>query len=268
MSRSRPHGMCVLVAGLLLGLASPIEAQDPVPYQVVSVENTSYKAMGDRDLSDFSPGEVAQLPTNRRLKVGVVVPDSVRQNQVRPTVDAIIAELTSRRPEVDEIGLLLYSDSSLVDGAYDVARATWSTGGELGSITPQVARENLRTEYETSVQIRENLETYLAERGREEQRSGLTESKRREIFRALVRAEDRAQAEADQRYPTNTNCVPVSEAKRNVRRNAALADSLRKVYLRQVRQGYGITESLADSITAEAMSERWATPEMPPVECP
>lgn len=256
---------CVFVA--VVSLPSQTQAQ-AVPYEVVRVEDTSHKAMGGKSLSDFTSAELARLPTDKRLQVRVVVPDTIQRNQVRPVVEAILVDLRRERPDVDEIGLLVYSDSALVDGAYDVARATWSTNGELGGITPRIARENVRDGYETNVQIKKDLESYLAQRARQERKGGLSESERREIFRALVRSEDRARIEAERRYPTNTNCVSYEQVQENMDRNLAVEDSLREAYEREVREEYGITESVADSISVEGLSESWRMPEMSMPECP
>lgn len=255
----------------LLGIGiTAVTAQTPqsVDFEVISIEDIGSKAMGDRSLSDFTVSELARLPKNKALRVNAVVSNTIQREQVEPTVRTIITRVTSDRPDADEIALFLYSDRELVNGAFDVAAAEWSTDGQTGGITPEIARSNDRSRYDTSIRVKPNLESFLAQRGREEERGGLSEDRRREIWTALIRAEDRAYQEAERRYPTNANCVSVSQAQANLDRNMAMSDSLVDVFTEQVLEEYGIAEEVEDSITVEGMEEQWPMPEIDGPECP
>lgn len=221
----------------------------PVPYQVVSTE------------------DIGGLAWSKRLDVRVLVPDSIKRQQVEPTVKTVLDQVRSGDPDVDEINLLVYSHRELIDGAYDVARAVWAPGGEFGNISPEAARSNERDGYETKIQVKDNLEEYLAQRGQKETKGGLTEEERRKIFRELVKAEDRATRKANQKYPIDMNCVSPEQAKANVEPNGEMATRLTEKFTREVREKYGISEETADEITAEAFQENWPMPEMPPSSC-
>lgn len=268
MHTNRPATL-LCAAALTIGIATPGESQSATSYEVVAYEDISRKAMGNRTLSDFSLSELRDLPTNKRVRVNAVVPDLTREAQVRPTVEAIVDELTTADPDVDEIALLLYSsyEQEEAGGAYDVARATWSTNGDLGGITPEIASSNRRTEYSISVKVASDLEAYLQAKRSETPRQGLSEAKRKEIFRALVKAEDRATSEAQRHYPVM--CVGVAEVRANQERHTELRDSLDAVYTDSIKERYGISEATVDSIDTEALRERWPLPEQAPVPgCP
>lgn len=122
-------------------------------YEIIKVENQSNKAMGSRLLSSFTTQEIANLPTNKKMVYRIVVPPTIKESQVRPTVEKIISDITTKDNDIDEIGLFLYSDRKLINGAYDVARATWAPGGKLGNVTPEIAINNDRSSYQINVQI-------------------------------------------------------------------------------------------------------------------
>lgn len=83
-----------------------------------------------------------------------------------------------------------------------------------------------------------------------EEKFGFSEAKRKEIFRELVRAEDRALADAEDKYPDDFD------------QQTDYQRELEEKYTRQVREEYGITEAIADSITTEAIYEKeWPMPE-------
>jgi len=94
----------------------------------------------------------------------------------------------------------------------------------------------------------------LRQRAKDETKLGLTEAQRRDLFKEIVAAEDRAQAEADRLYPTDiSNPNWESNLKTNIDTYNMLADQ----YRAEVRQRYGITEEEQSQITVEGLTEGW-----------
>ncbi|MFH0834072.1 MAG: hypothetical protein V2A63_01635 [Patescibacteria group bacterium] len=222
---------------------------DPVDFQIVSTDDYSIKAVGDKSLSDFSSQEIADLPTNKRMSYRILVSPEIKENQVEPTINEIISEIISQDDETDEISLLLYSDENLVDGAYDVAMATWALQGKWGNTTPEIAEKNDRSNYRTSIQIKENLEEYLAQRGKSEDKFGFSEAERRQIFDELLAAEHRGMEEAETIYPL----AVAGNFEKNIDKERELMDK----YKLEIREKYGISEDIEASITLEAVEEGW-----------
>ena len=107
------------------------------------------------------------------------------------------------------------------------------TMGALGNVTPEIALENNRDSYQTTIHVRDNLEEYLEKRSESEEAFGLTEAKRREIFKEIVTAEDRAQAEADRQYPISGSAVvnlTRSQLKTQMSRNIEIERQLGEQY--------------------------------------
>lgn len=234
----------------------------PVAYEIVESEDQSRKAITKR-LSSYTYQELVKLPIDKRMEYRVVVSPTIKENQVRPTIEKIIADITSKDNDIDEISLFLYSDKELANGVYDVARATWAPGGRLGNITPEIARSNDRTDYKITIQIVRNLEQYLQQRAKSEQKFGFTEAKRRRIFKEIVAVEDKAQAEADRKYPISGRTVwglSKSELRSQIDKNIDLMRHLEKQYKKELSKKYGLIQEQLKKISLEGVVEMWPMP--------
>lgn len=231
-------------------------------YEIVESEDQSHKALV-RKLSDYTYQELANLPVDKKMLYRVVVSSRIKENQVRPIVEKIIADITTKDSDIDEITLFLYSDKELVDGMYDVATATWAPYGSLGNVTPEIARSNNRTSYKISIRMKEKLEEYLQKRSKSEEKFGLTEVKRRRIYKEIVDAEDRAQAEADRQYPISgrtTWDLSRSELRSRIDKNIELMRHLEEEYKNDLMKKYSLTREQLKEITFEGFEENWPMP--------
>ena len=208
---------------------APSQRASAVRYEIAQTEDVSYASV-------------------ERKVYRVVVSPQIRENQVRPTVEAILNQVRQENPDTDEIGLFLYSDRDAIGGAYDVARADWAPGGKWGSTTPEIARSNDRTGYSISLVIQPDLEAYLAERSRSEVKDGLTEAQRRSIYKEIVAAADRAMAEAERLYPDPDD----------VFRQIDACHELEERYKAEVRDKWGITEEVQTRIVIEGVAMHWS----------
>lgn len=96
-----------------------------------------------------------------------------------------------------------------------------------------------------------------------EVKHGLSESKRIEIFRALVRAEDRADADAQRTYPLPDPLKPgysQDKATAQVMKQAEAIGKLTEKYRAEVIKRYRITEEQLTKITVEALEKNWPMP--------
>jgi hypothetical protein len=237
---------------------------DPLYYEVIAAEDQSRKALVKR-LSDYTYQELASLPIDKKVLYRVVVSPQIKENQVRPVVEKIIADITAEDSDIDELTVFLFSDRELANGPYDVGAATWAPHGALGNVTPEIARNNNRDSYRTSIQVKENLEEYLQKRSRAEERLGLTEGKRRQIFKEIVAAEDKAQAEADRRYPVSGSItwnMTKSQLLSQMDRNTQLMRALEEKYKNDLTRKYGLTREQLKEITHEGIAENWPMPAM------
>jgi len=219
-------------------------------YEIIEKEDVSIKAVTGR-LSSQSTTQLRNLPMNKRVRVKAVVDKNITREQVRPTVEKIIKDITLRDADIDEISLLIYSDKELIDDVYDIAISTWAPKGEWGNVTPKIAKDNIRSDYRTDIDIREGFEKVIAQRSKDEKRFGFTEQERRQIYKELVKAETKANEEANRLFPKNSV--------QNASKNADKYFELIEEYKKQVMKKWGITEEQESKITVEAWTENWPT---------
>lgn len=218
----------------------------PVDYEIASTKDLSSPVPGD--LSQYSSQD--EIPQNRKIQYFVVVGDPIERNEVKPTVEAVIQHIIMMDEEVDEVILELCSNEGAASsGSHDIARAVWAPEGELGNVTPEIAENNLRESYEISTEIREDLQEYLETKQKSEKKHGLSKEKRKEIYYELVKAEDRAIKEADEKFSVGTD------------EHSKATDKLLDQYSKEVREEYGISEEVSSSIAVEGAEKSWETPE-------
>ncbi len=88
----------------------------------------------------------------------------------------------------------------------------------------------------------------------------LPESRKREIFTEVVRAEDRADRETEQRYPVTCVTEPVSSE--TMQRWGELNDELSERYRTEVLERHSLTAEQYRMISEEAHREGWPLPTM------
>lgn len=117
--------------------------------------------------------------------------------------------------------------------------------------------ENSRTD----TRVKTELISHLT--AKPEVKHGLPESKRKEIFRAIVNAEDRADKDAQRMYPLSDPLKPgYSQAKAStqVKKQAEALNSLTKKYKDEVAKRYGITYEQLREISVEGIVKNWPIP--------
>ena len=99
--------------------------------------------------------------------------------------------------------------------------------------------------------------------------NGLSEKQRKEIWDAIIKAQDRAESDAEEKYPMNSNhpnywsgnTFLEEKFKEISYKHIDYKKTLMLKYEEEVRTQFKITEAIADSITSEGMKENWAFPE-------
>jgi uncharacterized protein (DUF433 family) len=96
-----------------------------------------------------------------------------------------------------------------------------------------------------------------------EVKHGLPESKRKEIFRAIVTAEDRADADAQRMYPLpdpSKSGYSQAKASEQIKKQAEALNALTEKYKSEVAERYGITQEQLRDILVEALTKNWPMP--------
>jgi len=235
-----------------------INNTNPAEFEIANIQDQSRKAMGTKSLSQFSKSELKELPTNRKVLYKLIISNQLKANQIESTVEKIISEITSNDYDIDEIILWLYSDKDMINKTYDIGTAIWAPYGDLGNVDAEIANNNDRGTYEINYQIIDNLDEYLSNRSKSENKFGLSESKRRQLYREVVKGEDEAndygQIEKKKikktRISTEQLKIEFSQIENEVqdRMNNHRIDICKK---------YAISNQQLDLIIDEAFEENW-----------
>lgn len=223
-----------------------------VDYNIIKTEDISRKATGNKNIEDFTSGELANLSTNKKIKYFVVIDSIINEEQAKSTINKIISDLIKKDQDIDEIILWLYSEEDLVDDGtgYDIGSAIFAPLGELGNVDSEIASSNNKSNYKISYSIKNNLEEYLKNRNKSEDIFGFSVEERKQIFKDVVSAQDKARSEADKKYP-------VDDYLTNYENNSNEYKRLTDIYEKEVLGKWGITNEQKSEISREAQVKFW-----------
>ena len=228
-----------------------ISVNGAVNYSIIKTEDMSRKAIGNRSLEDFTSSELAILPTNKKVKYFVVVDSVIDQDIAKSTANKIILDIVNNDRDVDEVILWLYSDEDLIDsGTYDIGSVIFAPLGELGNVDDNIALNNDKSSYKISYDIKSNLEEYLKSRNEQEDKFGFSVEERKQIFKDIVSAQDKARAEADKKYP-------IDDYMTNYEENSVEYKRLTGIYEKQVLDRWNIDNEQEKEISREAQIKNW-----------
>lgn len=156
----------------------------PADFQVISRNDISNKAL-ERPLSSYTAAELAALPTAKRETVNAIIDGPITQDQIEPTLHAILELIRAADSDTDEITIWLHSDADRIGRGWDIGRLLWAPHGEMGNITPQIASSNNRSTYQVVVETHSDVESYLANRTESTEQHGMSAEARRAYWQAL-----------------------------------------------------------------------------------
>ncbi|MDD3662739.1 MAG: hypothetical protein PHT84_02640 [Candidatus Pacebacteria bacterium] len=228
-----------------------ISVNGAVNYSIIKTEDMSRKTTGNKNIEDFTSSELANLSTNKKVKYFVVVDSVIDQDIAKSTANKIILDIIVNDKDVDEIILWLYSDKDLIDsGTYDIGSVIFAPLGDLGNVNSEIALNNDKSSYKISYDIKSNLEEYLKSRNEQEEKFGFNVEERKQIFKDIVSAQDKARAEADQKYP-------IDDYMTNYEENSAEYKRLTGIYEKQVLDIWNIDNEQEKEISREAQIKNW-----------
>jgi hypothetical protein len=228
-----------------------ISVSGAVEYEILKTEDMSRKAMGNNSLEDFSGSELASPPINKKVKYFIVIDSVINQDQAKSTANKIILDIVANDKDIDEIILWLYGDRDLINGGtYDIGTVIFAPFGDLGNVNSEIALSNDKSSYKISYDIKNNLEEYLANRNEQEEKFGFNLEERKQIFKDIVSAQDKARAEANKKYP-------VDDYLTNYENNSNEYKRLASIYEKEVLEKWKISSEQKTEISREAQIKNW-----------
>ncbi len=89
-----------------------------------------------------------------------------------------------------------------------------------------------------------------------EKKFGLSKKQRIDIWNKLIKAEDKAEIEAEKRYPLDSADL----TREDMKNNSEYYDIILKQYSKEIAKEYSIELAIEDSITIEGLKKGWAFP--------
>jgi len=246
--------LTLLVAIMALagfGPARSTAADSGTAYQVVNVE----RMKKGRSINPVAPPVYLLI----RVEAAFTSTGNLTEVDVQKTLSNIISE-ARRRYDPDAITVFLYQSREHVGRAMHVGSGEWWPRNH--SLSRKNARNIINKEsYVLDLRV-ERLPKKTAAAGTYR----LPDSKRRDIFSALVRSQDRAWAEAEQAFPTDGNLIPISKLRtydfiRAAKLNREMDKKLSAKYRGELRSRYHISDQELRGITKQAFEENWPLPE-------
>ncbi|MCK5268478.1 MAG: hypothetical protein KAR07_09930 [Spirochaetes bacterium] len=207
-------------------------------YEIIKIEDTS--------------GE-----NTKEVIVSVVLPNVETADDMGKIVEEIVGITILKRPDLDLIGFHLYSSKDHLSSLPDLGLAQWGPEGFTGHLGPNIAKKNIRDNYEITIKINEFGISALKARKSSDVMFGLTEQRRRTIFTEIIEAAARAKIEADRVYPTDPERSEKTEA---FLKNLEYREKILKEYENEIYVKFKISKEIGSAISQEAIEELWPLP--------
>lgn len=126
------------------------------PHTIVSSTDLSMKTL-TKNLSNYSDFELKSLPTNIRKEYRMVVPSDISKEELKTIMKHLVAQETSKNPDIDEIVVFAYDRKEDSEGFYTFGKMEWCPYGNWGGVTPEIASTNNRSSYKYIFDINEKV---------------------------------------------------------------------------------------------------------------
>jgi len=125
-------------------------------FTIEESEFSSAKAL-TRNLSDYSTQELNDLPKFIRLTMSIVVPLDISKENLENTLKSIVYAQSEKNKDIDEIVIFAYDDKNDIGAGYTFGKLLWSPNAKTGNVTPEIAKNNIRTNYSFEILIKDKV---------------------------------------------------------------------------------------------------------------
>jgi len=199
-------------------------------YKIVKEEDLTIKVFGEKRLSEYTAGEIKNLPANIRKEYRIIVSWDITEEELKSTLAQCIENKSKENLNIDEIIVFAYDNEESIDGAYTLGKAKWCPEGEWANMTIKIARNNVRDNYKIIYNIKD-----LSSRKKVEY--SLAEEKRKEIFWEFISLQDSVLFD-DPQY----------------------AQKMQDSY-GEIAKRYNIDEEIVREVISEGLEKRWPIPD-------
>jgi len=125
-------------------------------FKIEESEFSSARALTQK-LSDYTSKELNAVPDFIRLTMSIVIPFDISKENLENTLKSIVYEKTEKNKDIDEIVIFAYDDKNDIGSGYTFGKLLWAPNAKTGNVTPQIAKNNIRTNYRFDIIIKDKV---------------------------------------------------------------------------------------------------------------
>lgn len=91
------------------------------------------------------------------LTLSIVIPFDITKESLENTMKSIVAEKSRNDNDIDEILIFAYDDKNDIGTGYTFGKLLWAPKGEIGNATPEIAKNNNRSNYRFEITIKDKV---------------------------------------------------------------------------------------------------------------
>jgi len=190
--------------------------------------------------------EIQDIPLKTQVQLDILITDTAITKQKVSDLLTFLYDKTAKRTgfEYHSNPTNIYIYAYTTKEKAESGMAQW-----IGMIS----KDNSETEPNIDISETQLNSLYL----KPVKKFGFSENIRLEIWNKSIKVEDRAQKEADLKYPLNKAGI----TKADIEKNGELNNKLKAKYEKVLAAEYGITVAILDSIAVEGIIKGWPFPE-------
>lgn len=195
--------------------------------------------------------EVYDAPVKTSVNLEILVSDEISESSLRFLLNKLYSETKAEKG-------FKYHDSPTSIGIYAFTSRERAESG-MGQWIAMILKNH--NDLKPTISINERQIAQL--NAKSEEKFGLSESQRKQIWTERVKAEDRARIEAEEKFPLPDPSKPdysQSTAKKQLEKQVDLMDNLTKKYINELAKKNGLTLEQLEVIAVEAFEKDWPFP--------
>lgn len=226
-------------------------------YNIVEIK----KGKKGGSINPVHPPKYIWIKAYAALKKSVSVMN-LKERDIKITLKKILSEIRDKHSP-DAVNIWLYTNKEKDWRSTPIGTIDWWPKNH------SLSRSNAKNIINKATYVTKYEQINLPEEYKPtgENLTKYSESERKNIFKELVLADDRALEEADEKYPITGEGIPIEELKnidwdKMTTKHDNLVDKLQKKYVNQVLKKYSLTKEDEKELNREARKENWAWPEL------
>lgn len=244
------YGLAMIVFLTLIGVTAPPTEQETQKPTVYPTPMTKQGKVVMPKYTIFNE-DIYDAPIKTQVTLNILVSGEVSESGLRALLNQLYSSTKARKG-------FKYRDSPTNIYIYAFTTKERAESG-MGQWIAMLQKSY--DDIKPTISINERQITQLG--AKPEEKFGLSEAKRKQIWSEIVKAEDRATREAGQKYPLLDplkSGYSQSVARKQLEKQTELQETLNEKYKDELAKKYGLRRKQLDEIAIEGLTKDWPFP--------